>query len=97
LQHIIIEIGDNLKQCGPTTGLRAACDPPQHFQWPAEAFRKNLQIWNFLKSVWGYICLTELLALDKVYLHKNNEYYFSLYHFVLFIYFTIKLEGTTRH
>jgi len=26
-----------------------------------------------LKSVSGYICLTELLALDKVHLHKNNE------------------------
>jgi len=25
--------------------------PPQRFHWPAEAFRKNLQIWNLLKSV----------------------------------------------
>jgi len=55
-----------LMQCSPTTGPRAACCPPQRFRWPAEAFRKNLQIWNFLKSVGGYIRLTELLALDKV-------------------------------
>jgi len=64
-----------LKQLGPTTGRCAACGPPQRFQWLAEAFRKYLQILNLLKSVWGYICLIELLALDKVYLHKNNEYY----------------------
>jgi len=32
----------------------------------------------------GYICVTELLALDKMHLHKNNA--FSVYHFVLFIY-----------
>jgi len=37
-----------------------------------------------------------LLALDKVHLHKNNEYTFSVYHFVLFIYFTVELEGTAR-
>jgi len=48
--------------------------------WPAaafsvveEAFRKNIEIWNLLKTVWTYICLTELLAVDKVRLHKNNE------------------------
>ena len=64
-----------LFQCGPTTGSWAACGPPQRFQWPVDAFRKNLQIWNLLKSVKGYICLTELLALDKVHLHRNNEYY----------------------
>jgi len=50
------------------TGLSAAhsVDPPQRYQWPAEAVRKYLQIQTFFKSVWGYICLTELLALDKV-------------------------------
>ena len=63
------------QQCGPTTGPRAACGPPQRFQWLAEVFRKNLQIWNMLKNVWGYICLTELLELDKAHLHKNNEVY----------------------
>jgi len=45
----------DLKQCGPTTGPRAAYGPPQCFQWPSEAFRKNLQIWYLLKSVWGHI------------------------------------------
>ena len=25
--------------------------PPQRFQWPAEAFRKNLEIWNFLQHI----------------------------------------------
>jgi len=74
-------------QCGPATGTRATCGPPTRFQWPAEAFREN---WNLLKSVWGYICLTELLALDKVHLYNSNT--FSVYHFVLFIYFMIKLE-----
>jgi len=28
---------------------RATRDPPQHFQWPPWAFRKNLQIWNCLQ------------------------------------------------
>jgi len=60
-------------QCSPTTGPRATYGPPQRYQWSADTFRKNLQIWNMLKSVWGYICLTELLALDKVHLYKNNE------------------------
>ena len=54
---------------------RAEWGPPQRFQWPAEPFRKNLRILNLLKSVWGYICFIELLALDKVYLHKNDEEY----------------------
>jgi len=30
-----------LVQCGYTTDPRAACGPPQRFQWPAEPFRKN--------------------------------------------------------
>jgi len=28
---------------------RATCGPPQHFHWPANAFRKNLKLWNFLQ------------------------------------------------
>jgi len=32
-----------------------------------------------------YICLTELLELDKVHLHKNNEYYF-FFVLICFIY-----------
>jgi len=63
----------NIDQCGPTTGPRVAYGQQQRYQWPAEAFGKNPQIWKLLKSVWGYICLTELLALDKAHLHKNNE------------------------
>jgi len=39
-----IQSFDLLLQCGPTTCPRAACGPPQRFQWPGEAFRKNLQI-----------------------------------------------------
>jgi len=35
---------NDLVQCGPTTGPRDACGPPQRYQWPAEAFRKNIQI-----------------------------------------------------
>jgi len=62
-----------LAQRGPTTDPPAACGPPQGFQWPAEAFRKNLPIWNLLNSVRVDICLTELLSLDKVPLYKNNE------------------------
>jgi len=34
-------LGYGVKQCGPTTGPRAACCPPQRFQWPTEAFRKS--------------------------------------------------------
>jgi len=38
--------------CPPLTGVgnsgpRAKCGPPQRFQWPAEAFRKYVQIWIF--------------------------------------------------
>jgi len=62
-----------IEQCSPTTAPRAACGPPQHCQRPAEAFKQNLQIWNLLKSVWGCIYLTELFALYKVHLYKNNE------------------------
>ena len=61
-----------VRQCGPTTGPRVVCGPPQRFQLPAGAFRKNLNV----KFVKGYICLTDLLVLDRVHLHKNNEYYF---------------------
>ena len=82
---------------GPTTGAQAVCGPLQRYQWRAEAFMKNFQIWNMLKSVRGYICLTEFLALDKVHLHKNNEEYLFcvplLFWFYVFIDFTIKLEG----
>ena len=31
----------NLFQCGPTTGQPAVYGPPQRYQWPADAFRKN--------------------------------------------------------
>jgi len=80
-------------ECGPTTSLRPACGRIQRFQRPADAFRENLLTWNLLKSVWGYICLTDLLALDKVNLHKNNTFSCT----ILFIYFfTIKLEGAAR-
>jgi len=76
---------------------QAARGPIQHYQWPAEAFMKKFQIWNMLKSAWGYIYLTEFLALDKVHLHKNNEEYLFcvplLFWFYVFIYFTIELEG----
>ena len=84
-----------VRRCGPTTGPRAACVPPQRFQWPAEAFRKNLQMWNLLKNVWGYICLTELLALDEGHLHKNNEYYLfcAIFCLICLFYDQIKRYG----
>ena len=84
----------NVGQCGPAAGPWAACGPPWHFQWPVEAIRKNLQIWNLLKSVCGYICLTELLALDKVICTKTMNIILLCTIIVLFIYFTITLEGT---
>jgi len=39
---------DSLAQVWANSGPRAKCGPPQRLQWPAEAFTKNLQIWNFL-------------------------------------------------
>jgi len=33
------------------SGPRATCGPSQRFQWPAEAFRKNHQIWSFLQLI----------------------------------------------
>jgi len=32
-------------------GPRATCGSPQSFQWPAEAFRNNHQVLNFLELV----------------------------------------------
>jgi len=61
------------------TGLRATRGPPQRFQWPAEAVSKNVSKLKSLKSVLSYICLIELLALDKLHLHHNH----------LFIWFSI--------
>jgi len=34
----------HLAQGWAISGPRATCGPPQRFQWPAKAFRKNLQI-----------------------------------------------------
>ena len=37
-----------LEQGWENSGPQAKCGSPQCFEWPAEAFRKYLQIWNFL-------------------------------------------------
>jgi len=62
-----------LQQGWAISGPRAPCGPPQRFQWPAEAFKKKFQISNLLNCV--------RLYLDKVYLHKNNNETFSVYHY----------------
>ena len=36
-----------LAQGWAISGPRATCGPPQRFQWPAEAFRKNHQVGKF--------------------------------------------------
>ena len=79
-------------QCSPTTGPRAVCGPPQRFQWPAEAFRKNLQIWTWKACVVTFASLNCLRRIKYICTRTINTT-FSMYHFVLFIYFTIKLEG----
>jgi len=33
------------------SGPRAICGPPQRFQCPTEAFRKNHQVWNFVELI----------------------------------------------
>ena len=33
------------------SGPRATCGPPKHFQWPAEGFRKQRQIWTCLQLI----------------------------------------------
>ena len=43
------------------------------FSGPRTRSGKIFKIWNLLKSAWGYISLTELIALHKVHLHKNDE------------------------
>ena len=55
---------------------------PAGRMWPATVFsvargsiQENVQIWNLWKNVRGYICLTELLELDKMHLCKNKEWY----------------------
>jgi len=60
---------------------------PQSCQWPAEAFRKNLQICNLLLIVWGFLCFVELLVP-----HKSEFALKQLYKtctIIVFIYFTI--------
>ena len=74
---------DDLVWCDPTAGPRGACGPPQRCQWPAEAFRKSLQIWNLLKSVWGYPCQTELLRWITCICTRTMNKGFSVYHLCL--------------
>jgi len=71
----------------PTTGTRAACSLPQRFQWPAEAFKKSPQIWNLLKSVWGYICLTEFLPWTRCICTRTMPFLYA----ILFYLFTLNL------
>ena len=61
----------HLNHCVPNTGSRAA--------WA---------LYNVFSSrgVWGYICFTELLALDKVHLQKNKWKTFYVYHCFCSIY-----------
>jgi len=61
-------------QCGPSTGPQAACDPQQRFQWPGGSIQEKSSNLKFVEKrvEKRYICLAELLALDKVHLHKNN-------------------------
>jgi len=57
----------HLDQGDPTTGphvARVCIGPWTH---SGKIFKSDI-CWK----AWGYICLTELLALDKVHLHKNN-------------------------
>ena len=42
---------DALYQGWAISGPRATCGPPQRFQWPVEAFRKDHQICNFLQQL----------------------------------------------
>jgi len=39
----------DVRQGWAISGPRVTCGLPQRFQWPANAFRKNLRIWNFLQ------------------------------------------------
>jgi len=41
----------HLGQGWAISGPRTTFGPPQRFQWPAEAFRKIPQIWNFLPLI----------------------------------------------
>ena len=93
----------SLFQCGPTTGQRTVYGPTQQYHWAADAFRKNIQIWNMLKCVWGLcqkhdetFASLNCLRWVKCICTRTMNNTFSLYHycFCLFIYFTIKLEGT---
>jgi len=45
MQHEVLlkVVFDSLWQGWAISGPRAKCGPPRRFQWPAEAFRKDLQ------------------------------------------------------
>ena len=73
-----------LQALGPHVARRSVSSGPQ-----------NLQNWNLLKSAWSLICLTELFALNKVHLHKNNEYdqFCAPFCFVYLLYDQIRRYG----
>ena len=54
------------------SGPRATCGPPQRFQWPAEAFRKNHQVWNFHQLTTVNVSVQANLAETCFYFRWNS-------------------------
>jgi len=84
-----------LRQCGPTTDPRATCGPPQRFQWPAEAFRKNFKFeicWKACEVT--FVSLNCFRRIKCICTRTMNTTFYVYHYRFCFIYFMIKLEGT---
>jgi len=68
-------IGVNKRYCVPLVQVwtnsspRAKCGPLQRFQWSAEAFRKYVQIWNYLQLITVNVSVEANLTKTCFYFH----------------------------
>ena len=64
-QHIVLSL-NLLVQEWAISGPWATCGPPQRFQWRAEAFRKDHQVWNFLQLITANVSVQASLNRDTL-------------------------------
>jgi len=61
-----------IEQGWAISGSRATCGPPQRFQWPAEAFRNNHQVWNFLEFITVNVSVQANLNRDLILFYYSS-------------------------
>ena len=72
-----------LAQCGPTTGPRATCGPPQRFQWRAEDSGKHYKFEICWKAGEVTFVSSNCLRWIKCICTRTVNRAFSVYHFCL--------------